>query len=233
MVSFIVPVYNTETYLEACVGSLTAQGESEIILVDDGSTDGSLSIARRLAGINPCIRLYEQAHAGQSAARNTGLVHANGEYIAFVDADDRLEPDWLAQHLEAIEGADYVQSGYKRCKGTILKEQRARGKYRFTSPCMRLYRREAIEGMRFEEGMIYEDVIWSVDLWLRSKRCRMTDNTGYLYTANPESTTSSPHPDAQRTVFRKLRERAAHASFRGKCIILYTIIRLKLHFLKQ
>lgn len=240
MVSIIIPIYNASFYLPACLLSLQSQRSPEpleFILVDDGSTDGSLSIARSAAASDPRITVIAQPHAGQSAARNRGIEAAKGGYIAFVDADDRLEPEWTARHLSAIEGADYVQSGYKRMyQGQMYNVPKGyvpRNRYQFTSPCMRLYRREAIEGMRFEEGMIYEDVIWSVDLWLRKLRCRLTDNTGYLYTFNPASTTSRPHPDAQRVVFQKLRERAAHASLRGKCIILYTILRLKIHFLRQ
>lgn len=241
MVSLIIPIYNASVYLPECLRSLQSQRSPEpleFILVDDGSTDGSLAIARSAALSDPRIIVIEQPHAGQSAARNRGLEAAKGEYIAFVDADDRLESGWIAHHLSAIEGADYVQSGYKRVESRKPKDNSRKpevpgNRYQFTSPCMRLYRREAIEGLRFEEGMIYEDVIWSVDLWLRNRRCRMTENTGYLYTCNPASTTSRPHPDAQRVVFQKLRERAAHASLRGKGIILYTILRLRIHFMRQ
>ena len=196
------------------------------------------------------VIFIRQEHAGQSAARNRGLQAAKGEFIVFVDADDRLEPDWMARHLSAIEGVDYVQSGYKRvkCQMTIpsdraLQEQRnvkcqmsniksPINQYQFTSPCMRLYRREAIEGMRFEEGMIYEDVLWSVDLWQRNLKCRMIPYAGYLYTLNPKSTTSRPHPDAQQKLFQALRERAHNAPLRHKLRIYYTILRLKIHFIK-
>ena len=98
---------------------------------------------------------------------------------------------------------------------------------------MRLYRREAIEGMRFIEGMIYEDVIWSVDLWMRHLRCRCIRYGGYQYIANPDSTTAQRHPEAEKRVFEELKKRIPKASTRNKMIILYTIIRLKLHFLKS
>ena len=232
MISIIVPIYNAEPYLEACTTSLLQQGEVQVILVDDGSTDGSLALAGELAAQDSRIAVSTQAHAGQSAARNLGLAHATGEYIAFVDADDCLAPDWCARHMAAIDGADYVQSGYRRVRGAEAgKKQTPRHRYQFTSPCMRLYRREAIEGMRFEEGMIYEDVIWSVDLWARDLRCRRIGYAGYLYTVNPDSTTSRPHPEAQRRLFETLHRRAAKASLRTRAIIAYTVIRLKIHFL--
>lgn len=227
MISVIVPIYNAERYLEACLDSLLSQSEKElqILLVDDGSTDGSLAIAKDYAAKDARIQVYHQSNAGQSAARNVGLQHAKGEFIAFVDADDAIEPDWCKKHLAAIEGVDYVQSGFQ--------DKRPLHRYQFTSPCMRLYRRKAIEGLRFTEGMIYEDVVWSVDIWLSGARCRCIPYSGYHYTANPDSTTSKRHPDAEKRVFGELKKRLSGASIKGKLIVWYTIIRLKIHFLKQ
>ena len=245
MISFIVPTYNAEAYLADCITSILGQQGAEpieVIVVDDGSETEVTGYG--LQGTGYEVRVIRQEHAGQSAARNRGLQAARGEFIAFVDADDRLEPDWLERHWAAIQDVDYVQSGYKRVKvnGERLKvkgeREKVKGKtpwhrYQFTSPCMRLYRREAIEGLRFEEGMIYEDVIWSVDVWLRALRCRMIDYAGYLYTLNPVSTTSGKRPEAEQKVFAVLKERARNATRRGKRIILYTILRLKLHFLTR
>ena len=236
MISIIVPIYNAERYLEACLDSLLSQSEKElqILLVDDGSTDGSLAIAKEYAAKDTRVEVFHQSNAGQSAARNVGLQHAKGEFIAFVDADDKIAEDWCERHLEAIEGADYIQSGYLRVEdGQTLETQLPKHRYQFTSPCMRLYRREAIQDLRFEEGMIYEDVLWSVDLWLSGARCRIIPYCGYRYTANPHSTTSQRHPEAEKRVFDELDKRLPGASLKGKMIILYTIIRLKLHFIKQ
>ena len=171
-------------------------------------------------------------------ARNNGLAHAQGEYIAFVDADDSLAPDWCEQHLAAIEGVDYVQSGYKRVAHSEagleeIEVQSPRHIYQFVSPCMRLYRREVIQGLHFEEGLIYEDVLWSADLWLRDVTCRMIRYYGYLYTLNPDSTTSRPHPQAQQRVINELKKRMQGATLRGMMILLFTIFRLKVHFLRS
>ena len=236
MISIIVPIYNAAHYLNACLDSLLAQTDKElqIILVDDGSTDGSLTIAKGYTVRDARVECFSQPHAGQSAARNVGLQHAKGEFIAFVDADDKIAENWCERHLEAIEGADYIQSGYLRVEdGQTLEPQLPKHRYQFTSPCMRLYRREAIQDLRFEEGMIYEDVVWSVDLWLSGARCRIIPYCGYRYTANPHSTTSQRHPEAEKRVFDELDKRLPGASLKGKMIILYTIIRLKLHFIKQ
>ena len=101
MISIIVPIYNTETYLQRCLESLLCQTEQDlqIILVDDGSTDGSYTIAHSFAARDTRILLLQQPHAGQSAARNLALQHAQGEFLAFVDADDTLEPEWCEKHL--------------------------------------------------------------------------------------------------------------------------------------
>ena len=224
MISFIIPIYNAEPYLVRCIHSVLKQTTSEplqVILVDDGSTDNSLAIAQEAAREEKRIVVLRQPHAGQSAARNLGLKHAQGEYVAFVDADDTIAPDWCEKHVEAIEGVDYVQSGNPR------------NRYQYTVVWNRLYRREAITGLSFPEGMIYEDVLWSVDLWLSKASCRVIRYNGYHYTTNPESTTSRPHPEDQKILFRALRERYKNATLRGKLIIAYTICRLKIHFLQS
>lgn len=224
MISFIIPIYNAEPYLVRCVQSVLKQTTAEpmqVILVDDGSTDNSLAIAQEAAREEKRIVVLRQPHAGQSAARNLGLKYAQGEYIAFVDADDTIAPDWCEKHLKAIEGVDYVQSGNPR------------NRYQYTVVWNRLYRREAIADLLFPEGMIYEDVLWSVDLWLSKASCRIIRYNGYHYTANPESTTAHSHPEAQKCVLQALRAKRKGASMRGKFIIAYTICRLKLHFIRS
>lgn len=228
MISIIVPIFNAGHYLKACVESLLMQtyADIEIALVDDSSTDGSLAIAQAFAKQDRRVVVLQQPHAGQSVARNLGIKKTQGEYIAFVDADDRLEADWCARHMAAIEGVDYVQSGYTRTKAKTPCHR-----YQFTSPCMRLYRREAIAGLSFAPGFIYEDVLFSADLWLTNARCRRINYAGYIYTANPTSTTSVPHPEARKAVIRTLREKAKGASLKGKIILWYTIIRLQIYFI--
>lgn len=236
MISIIVPIYNAERYLRACLDSLIGQTEKDlqILLVDDASTDSSLAIAKQYATQDSRITLLSQPHAGQSAARNLGMAHAKGDYIAFVDADDALEPDWCERHLAAIEGVDYVQSGYKRVQPSAIScQQLPKNRWQFTSPCMRLYRREAIAGLRFKEGVIYEDVRFSTDLWLRGATCRMIPYAGYLYTLNPASTTATRHPEDEQQLIASLRQKRHGQTLRNRLIINYTIIRLKIHFLRS
>ena len=229
MISIIVPIYNAVNYLPACIESLLNQTEQDlqIILIDDGSTDNSLVIAQNYADKDKRILVLTQSHAGQSAARNNGLTHAQGEFIAFVDADDAIEPDWCERHLAEIDGVDYAQSGYLQKDKQILPKFR----YQFTACWARLYRRKAITDLQFTEGMIYEDIIWSMDLWLLEASCRMINYAGYLYRQNPDGTTSRPHRDAQRRVLNELKSRRKGASYKGKLIITYTMVRLSLYFL--
>lgn len=114
-VSVIIPVYNGERHIAQCVRSVTAQTlESiEIILVDDGSTDGTAKILAQLAEEDARIRVIAQENAGAGAARNRGLDSARGEYLSFLDADDFFEPDMLAAALDAArrDGAQIVIFG--------------------------------------------------------------------------------------------------------------------------
>lgn len=229
MISFIIPIYNAEDYLAQCIESIFAQRGAysyEIILIDDESTDNSLAIAQAYAGKDSRVTILTQPHAGQSAARNLGLRHAKGEYIAFVDADDYLASDWCQQHMGAIQGVDYVQSGYTKEGKTVI----AKHAYQFTSACLRLYKREALHGLSFPEGMIYEDVLFSVQLWCSNATCRQIPYAGYYYTTNPSSTTSKRNKEAEQRIMHELRLLLKGQTCRNKAIILFTILRLKIHF---
>ena len=95
MISFIVPVYNNEKYINECVNSiLPVLFDKEIILINDGSLDSSGTICLRIASDNPNIRYFEKVNGGASSARNAGIDIAKGEYIVFVDCDDTLDIKW-------------------------------------------------------------------------------------------------------------------------------------------
>lgn len=108
MISVIVPVYNCERNLDRCVKSILAQSEKdlEVILVDDGSTDGSGSVCDKFAKENSNIKVIHQENGGVSKARNTGITQAKGKYIQFVDSDDYLEPEICKTMKEIMEKDD-------------------------------------------------------------------------------------------------------------------------------
>ena len=105
-VSVVIPVYNVMPYLERCVQSVVRQTYQnlEIILVDDGSTDGSGKLCDKIAGTDQRIRVIHQKNQGLSGARNTGIRQATGEYVVFLDSDD----EWLlSDGLEVLLGNGY------------------------------------------------------------------------------------------------------------------------------
>ncbi len=124
--SVILPVYQVESYLEECLSSLMPQcGEQvQVLLIDDGSTDGSLSILRKWEQRCRNIEVISQPNQGVSSARNAGLQRAIGEYILWVDPDDWVAPDWLStirRHL-AETRPDMLVFDYTACDGSRRQE---------------------------------------------------------------------------------------------------------------
>lgn len=235
MVSIVIPIFNSAPYLSGCLASVSKQtiGDWEAILIDDASTDESAQIAASYCKQDQRFCLLQQPHnMGQSAARNLGMQHIKGEYLLFLDSDDRLSSDYIEQMLSHIGDADLLQTGYKRVSldGTITEEKCPswHRRYVLTSPCMRLYRTTWLreKGILFEEGMIYEDVLFSARIWKAKPKIRVHQYTGYLYLINPHSTTSEPH-DTTR-IFHELKKLGIHP-FQFNALR----IRLRAHFIKE
>lgn len=106
LVSIIIPVYNTEAYLRDCVQSALAQSypHFELILIDDGSEDGSASLCASLCGEDRRIRFLPRPHMGVSTARNAGMEAAGGKYLFFLDSDDTMHPLLLEALVHLCEG---------------------------------------------------------------------------------------------------------------------------------
>nr|WP_240541645.1 glycosyltransferase family 2 protein [Bifidobacterium callimiconis] len=164
-VSIIVPAYNVERYIKDCLTSLATQHSRysfEIIVVDDGSTDTTPQLIDQCARHYDNIRVITQKNRGFSGARNTGLNHATGKAIMFVDSDDMVQPG----HIEAFASAlfnnkcDYVTGSYTRIRedGSI----RGIGERPRTigSPWGRIFRNVVWEKVRFPEGYLFEDTVF-------------------------------------------------------------------------
>lgn len=111
LISVIVPVYNVETYLPQCIESLLNQKYQnlELLLIDDGSSDGSGAICDRYERLDKRVKAFHKENGGVSSARNLGLDHACGEWIAYVDSDDYVSPDYLQDLYTALQpGTDLV-----------------------------------------------------------------------------------------------------------------------------
>src|SRR5215217_942996 len=117
-ISVVVPIYNVEEYLPACLDSVARQtvDDFEVVMVNDGSTDRSAEIAGQYGRRDPRFRLVQQENAGLSAARNTGIEAATGEFLAFLDSDDVLPPNAYELLLGALDrtGSDFATGNVHR-----------------------------------------------------------------------------------------------------------------------
>ena len=123
MVSILIPAYNAEKTINRCLDSILCQTfqDIELIIVNDGSTDSTLSILSNYAENDKRIIVYNQPNQGVSAARNTGLRNASGDYILYVDSDDWIEPNMIQRMVDLIEDADIVFCGndYSETPGQV------------------------------------------------------------------------------------------------------------------
>lgn len=190
-VSIIVPIYNVADYLERCVRSLAEQTYpcTEILLVDDCSTDGSLAVAEAMekAYPNKCRVIRREKNGGLSAARNSGMKAASGEWLTFVDSDDWVTPDYVETLHTAAEkdGADIVMSGFYyyyasgKCVevstfGDLTTASSHREKVALCDPCAttRLFR----ASLFFDNGITFPEDIWrSEDIATSIPVITMTD----------------------------------------------------------
>lgn len=219
LLSVIIPVYNAANYLDACISCLNEQGVSdlEIILVNDGSRDNSLEICQSYAAQDARIHVFDKANGGQSSARNLALQHARGRYIAFLDSDDSLADGTLAYALEALEAdaqCDFVQFPLLLEAGHPTLERLhtytphswsnpqsialdyARGQQLSWRVCDKVFRRELLEGLRFVEGLVYEDNLYCTEAMLRAQGGAIINQGCYIYNWNSQSTTHAPKPQS-------------------------------------
>lgn len=135
LLSVIVPVYNAEQWIERCLKSISQQTYTnlEILVVDDGSTDGSLQVIRQFANKDGRIAVFTQENGGEAKARETGIHMAKGQYITFVDADDYIDPDMYEVMCEVMEreNADIVETGCRQVypTGGVILERRLSYQY--------------------------------------------------------------------------------------------------------
>ena len=196
--SIIVPIYNVEPYLEACLDSLLSQtiGEFEILLVDDGSKDRSGEIADRYAAAHPeIIRCMHIDNGGQGRARNLALPLAQGEFVGFIDSDDWIEPDMYEKLYDKAQetGADVVYCDFME-HFSDGREQILPAAYQAHplsaagSSCNKIFRRTLIGELRFPEGLWYEDFYFSAVMLVRAAKTAYVREPLYIYRRGQEST---------------------------------------------
>lgn len=214
MVDIIIPVFNVRPYLEQCLQSVLNQTTSDInvIIVDDGSTDGSASVCDKYSTLNN-VKVIHQTNGGQSSARNTGLNNSNSEYVMFVDSDDWIEQNTV-EHLLAIlkdTSADVACGGFffeyknKTIRHSIgtsgirlynneeaLKEVLARRSIGY-APWGKLYKRILFDGVEFPIGKIHEDYDVTPKVLLKSNKVVVTDKALFHYRQRNVSTSHTEY----------------------------------------
>lgn len=209
LLSFIIPVYNVERYLNECVESIRNQitEQCEIILVNDGSIDSSGDICFKYANIDDRIKVINQQNQGAAIARNKGLLSARGEYVAFVDSDDKIAEDCIVKILSWIESNScdmcFMQidklypNGVLENMGECLEREKIysmnkaeviahlASRPKFTgSACSKIYRKSFLidNNLYFpEDGLIGEDLVFVRDVLLRGNEFDFLDFPYYQY----------------------------------------------------
>jgi len=224
LLSVIIPVFNGEKTIDRCLNSVEQQSIQtplEVLVADDGSTDGTAEILRTHARACKYIKVLHLAHGGQAAARNAALKQATGEWVCFLDADDYWDADYLKHILPDLkEGIDVLQTGYR---GFVCTR-----KYRFLSAWSKVIRRTFLEehGIWFPEGMYYDDPVWAARLWQAKPRIALSASTDYNYTFNSQSVTANPKPT--KPVRKELRRMGLRLWDFG-----WLRLRLTAHFIKD
>jgi glycosyltransferase involved in cell wall biosynthesis len=210
-VSVIVPVYNVAKYIERCVESIMGQTHKDIdvILVDDGSSDGSGDICDELAKKYVKIKVIHQKNRGLSGARNVGIRAARGEYLVFVDSDDYVDEEFVAKLYAAVDkrGPSVAVCGYREVRGAreknVLPSEvgRMTGGEALTNLLTKqddidvvawnkLYHHTLFDEVEFPEGEIHEDNLTTYKLYALAKTVSYVGVALYYYVRRDDSITS-------------------------------------------
>lgn len=213
LISVIVPVYKVEAYLARCLESITGQtyGNLEIILVDDGSPDGSGAICDAWAAKDSRVKVIHKKNAGAGAARNTALDAASGEIISMIDSDDYLEPNMYA-HLYSLmeEGVDIAECGIRTTESDDLEMDdgsqaetkvydvcdamrlHIRDEIFCQTPPNKLYRRSTVGDIRFPEGNLIDDEFFTYKVIGNARKLARSSACMYAYRQQPGSAMHKP-----------------------------------------
>ena len=209
MISIIIPIYNAEKELDRMLTSIQRQSmtDYEVIMIDDGSRDNSEIICKKFVSRDQRFHYFYQENKGVSVARNNGMSRARGEYIAFVDADDEIDPNYLEVLLEACKHSDIAV-----CDVVIEKNGKEIG--RFTGerdgvtreeainlllkrriinsgPYAKLYRRNVIGKVEFPLMKTYEDILFNLHAFFNANSISITPKTQYHYIENSKGAMST------------------------------------------
>lgn len=214
LISVIIPVYNVEDYFSQCMDSVLSQSyeKLEIIVVDDGSIDGSGKMCDDYASKDSRVRVIHRENGGQSVARNSGMEVATGDFISFVDSDDVLHPDYFKVLMGLMTSADVDISSVGMVRFSdkpdflmrhicnpstkIMTGEEAMESILYqnmldASPCCKLFKKKVIENLRFPEGIIYEDLALIYRIYEQSRKVIHCKSEYYFYRMHSGSTTGN------------------------------------------
>lgn len=224
LLSIIVPVYNVEKHLTRCLESIVHQMDEdyELILIDDGSTDGSGGLCDDFAREHPeyAIVVVHQVNGGLSAARNTGIDSARGEYVTFVDSDDYIDSHTLAPNMDfliahpEVDVLEYPIEVHSESSEAhvlsfpdvtvttdIFPDWVLRGGYGHCYACNKIYRASVWIGVRFPVGEYFEDVFIMPHVIRRCQGIHYSGRGCYRYVMHSGSITTSHRYRKQRALF--------------------------------
>lgn len=221
-ISIIVPVHNVEKYLDECLTSILNQTikNIEVLLINDGSTDRSGEICERYSQIDKRVKVVHRHYAGVSAARNDGVSLAKGNYIGFVDSDDRIDKDMFSKLLRLckqtksdiaicqlgreIEGqlinVDQKEFTKELSHMEAMRELFKGKLYRF-SLCNKLFKKTCFDNVTFPEGRIHEDLATTYRLFANSNQAIYTNYIGYVYVKREKSILTSRYNQRRLDAF--------------------------------
>lgn len=215
VLSIIVPVYRVESYLQACIESILNQEfrEYELLLVDDGSPDRCGNICEEYASKDSRIQVIHRANGGLSAARNSGLEQAKGEYVTFIDSDDAIAPGTLQANMQLLQSDSSIdlleypiyihfqspsQQLWKNTPRKLCRQEEifvywiSQKDYRHSYICNKIYRRNLFNEIRFPLGKAFEDIHTLPLLLKKTNTLYISDQGLYYYYLRSSSITTAP-----------------------------------------
>lgn len=242
-VSIIIPVYNAGEYLDYCINSLLKQTYKnlEIIFVDDGSKDNSLKKLKQLQKSNINIKVFSKKNGGVASSRNYGLNKATGEYVMFMDNDDKIDLNYIEEFVKVAENEklDIVIGGYVResYEGKILFQRQGQNDpiapYILIAPWGKLYRSEFIKKYHFLETSVADEFYFNIMAYHHTKKMKVIDNLGYHWMFNNQSLSNTSNKALQQTdellsVLTKIYDDLEHPI---TCEVEYFFIRTIIYYL--
>lgn len=259
LITIVVPVYNVEKYLGRCLDSILEQTyrNLEIILVNDGSTDGSESICKQYLSMDDRLRYIYQHNQGLAAARNAGIDRATGKYIAFVDSDDFIDKRYIetlyrliiqydcdisicgliktTQDKPSVKKKKWSEKVYNGQE--LIRDMYNQNMLDLSVACNKLLKISLFQKERFPVGKLYEDFVLCTKLIYRSNKVAYTTEPLYYYFQSKESITrrkfTLKNLDHITEIERKLfffKETGEESLYR-RCLQEYEVITLKLYYL--